>query len=214
MDSRCLTMYTSFHQFSASRHQNLVRAAFVAAEDHIEKQWTTDYQYHDISHTFRVVLAAEDLANDLSISDDDRSRLLIAAAFHDCGYFEDMNNHENIGARVAANFLQSQNAIARMINDVVYLIQATAVHARPATPVQALLRDADLHYLGSDEFVPRSNALRIEWEKTREIYFTDEGWIEQNIRFMQQHAFHTEAAKARFGAKKDENLEALLHALG
>lgn len=214
MDERNLTMLSTIYKFSDQRYQSLVSAAFAAAEDHIAKRWTVSYRYHDIHHTLRVVFAANDLANDLSIPDDDRSRLLIAAAFHDCGYFEDMNNHENIGARVAATFLQNQNATARMINDVVYLIQATALHARPATPLQAILRDADLHYLGSDEFLPRANALRFEWEKTREIYFTDEGWIEQNIRFMQQHAFHTEAAKARFGAKKDENLEALLHALG
>ena len=214
MESRCLTMYTSFHQFSASRYQDLVRAAFVAAGDHIEKLWTTDYLYHDISHTFRVVLAAEDLASDMGIAEDDRSRILIAAAFHDSGYFEDMNNHENVGARIAAAFLHDHKASARMVNDVVYLIQATALHARPATPLQALLRDADLHYLGSDEFIPRSNALRIEWEKTRELYFTDEGWIEQNIRFMQQHQFHTDAAKARFEAKKASNLQSLLLALG
>jgi predicted metal-dependent HD superfamily phosphohydrolase len=214
MDSRSLTVYTSFHPFTAPRYQRLVRSAFAAAEDHIEKRWNANYLYHDLSHTLRVVVAAQNLAHDLSIPEEDRSRLLIAAAFHDSGYFEDMNNHENIGARVAATFLQSHNASARMINDVVYLIQATALHARPATQLQALLRDADLHYLGSDEFVPRANALRREWEKTREIYFTDEGWIEQNIRFMQQHEFHTDAANKRFAAKKAANLQMLIHTMG
>lgn len=212
MDSRILTMHTVIKPFIEMRYQELVRSAFVAAEGYIMQKWSPVYLYHDLDHTLQVVEAAQILATDHNISDKDRSRLLIAAAFHDSGYFDDMNNHESASARVAATFLQSQNASTHMINDVVYLIQATALHAAPATELQAMLRDADLHYLGSDEFIPRSNALRYEWEKTRELYFTDQGWVEQNIRFMQQHKFHTPAAQARYGSKKAANLQNLLNA--
>ncbi len=206
-------MQLKTHPFNDRGLQSLVDLALLTAGELIDQQWNSAYSYHGPEHTRRVVQSADQLAIDSKIDEEDRATVLIAAAFHDCGFYSDMDDHENIGAGIAADFLSAHDAPLPMINKVAHLIQSTALHARPVTPLQEILRDADLHYLGCEGFLPKAELLRQEWKTTRNLSFSELAWLKQNVKFMESHRYHSPAALSRYGAQKDKNLESLRQTL-
>lgn len=206
-------MQVNIHPFVDLGLQSLVDLALQTAGALIDRQWKSAYSYHGPEHTRRVVQSADQLAIDSDIPEDERATVLIAAAFHDCGFYSDMDDHENISAGMAADFLSAHDAPLPMINKVAHLIQATALHARPVTALQEILRDADLHYLGCEGFLPKAELLRQEWKATRNLSFGELAWLKQNVTFLETHRFHSPAALRRYGTQKDLNLASLKEAL-
>lgn len=186
--------------------QRLVDSAILTAGELIRQQWKPEYSYHGLEHTRLVVESTDQLAQDANLSEEERATVLIAASFHDCGFYSDMDDHENVSAGIAADFLSANDAPLPMIGKVAHLIQATALHARPVNKLQEILRDADLHYLGCDGFLPKAELLRQEWKATRNLSFGELAWLRQNVKFMEAHEFHTKAALRRYGEQKRHNL--------
>lgn len=199
-------MNAEYSAFSSALWSELVGSAVDVANAIITEGWSAKYSYHNPAHTEQVIGAVDLLATDLGLGEEQRATLLIAAAFHDSGFFLDAYNHENLGATFAADFLISRKVRVDIVGRVAHLIQSTALHVRPVTPLQQLLRDADLHYLGCDGLPESAENLRKEWEVTKNLRFSEPSWIKQNIRFMEVHRFHTEAAEERFGVQKRSNI--------
>lgn len=204
-----MKLVAEYSAFSTPSWASLVREAIAVAGARLESGWSKNFVYHDLAHTASVIHAADVLAADAELPDDERALLIIAAAFHDSGYYDDANNHENLGATYAAEYLIAHNAPVKAVGRVVHLIQSTAIHTRPVTPLQRLLRDADLHYLGMDGFLDNAERLRREWELTKNLTYSEKAWMAQNVRFMEAHRFHSPYAEERYGTKKARNLDAL-----
>ncbi len=202
-------MAVVYANFTSPNWKSLVDDAVKTSFALINEHWSEAYRYHNIEHTERVINSVDKLALDLNLSEEERAMLIVAAAFHDSGYFEDSNDHENLGASFAAEFLKKKNASIDLVMRVAHLIQCTAIHARPINRLQKLLRDADLHYVGSETFIEKAECLREEWEHTKNLRFSEASWVQQNIRFLESHNFHTEAAKKRYEGRKKENLQIL-----
>src|SRR3954471_7363709 len=64
--------------------------------------------YHNESHTESVVHAAKEIAAHYNLKGEDYDVLMVAAWFHDIGYFDDANHHEAMGAKLAEDFLKKQ----------------------------------------------------------------------------------------------------------
>lgn len=204
-----MKLVAEYSAFTSPVWAKLVQAAVSTAGCRLVAGWDPNFLYHDLKHTASVIDAADLLATDARLPEAERALLLIAAAFHDSGYYEDANNHENLGATYAAEFLITNNAPVKAVGRVAHLIQATAIHARPVTPLQGILRDADLHYLGAKGFTEKAERLRREWELTKNLSYSERAWMAQNIGFLEQHRFHTRFAEARYGIQKQANLEEL-----
>lgn len=198
-----------FQPLNSSSLQSLVEQALITATSMIQERWSQEYTYHNLQHTLEVVRHADQLALDLTMDELQRAQLLCAAAFHDSGYYDDPNDHENIGARYAANFLETQEARPEMIRQICTLIQATALHAEPMNPQQEVLKDADLHYLAQSNFEARAEDLRQEWAATKTLTFSEEAWLAQNIRFLENHRYRSQAGIERYENHKHENLQRL-----
>lgn len=198
-----------FQALNSPSLQSLVEQALNLASSMIKEQWSQAYSYHNLQHTLEVVRHVDLLALDMNMSELQRAQLLCAAAFHDSGYYEDPNDHENIGARYAANFLEAQKVRPEMIRHTCTLIQATSLHAEPMNLEQEVLKDADLHYLAQTNFEARAEDLRREWAATKALTFSEEAWLAQNIRFLENHRYRSPAGKERYENSKNENLQRL-----
>ena len=75
-----------------------------------------------------------------------------AAWFHDTGYFEDANNHEEKSADLAAAFLKKLDAPAAVRDQVMQVILSTKMPQRPTNSLENILCDGDLFHLGTDDF--------------------------------------------------------------
>jgi len=67
------------------------------------------YTYHSLSHTQRVVKSTKELIEGEKIGEDDAQNLLIAAWFHDVGYINGFENHEEKSNEIATEFLKKHD---------------------------------------------------------------------------------------------------------
>ena len=77
------------------------------------------------------------------------------------------------------------------------------------TILEKIICDADLMYLGTDDFKLRGDDLYLEFLANKTVSNKDD-WNKLQIRFLKSHRFHTDYAQLHFGQKKQENLEELL----
>ncbi|GAA4086193.1 Pycsar system effector family protein [Mucilaginibacter panaciglaebae] len=177
--------------------------------NHFKTHHDDDLLYHDLQHTKDVVGAATMIANHYQLSDEDFFVVITGAWFHDTGYFVDKADHETAGANLAAGFLKSNNVDKAVIDKVKACILATRMPQQPNGLLQEILCDADLHHLGTPEFMEKSKKLRKEIERTKKIEIDKPLWLQKNIEFLHSHKYFTDYAQLLLADKQKKNLRKL-----
>jgi len=165
--------------------------------------------YHDYDHTMDVLQAAIELAGAEQIRDEEPLTLLkTAALFHDCGYVHAYENHEEESCRIAGEVLPGCGYRPEQIRTIQEMIMKTKVFAIPVTHLEQILCDADLYYLGGDNFESRGNQLYREW-LAYGLIADEKEWNEKQIRFLEKHRYYTKSAMAKGDAGKAAHLRKL-----
>lgn len=165
------------------------------------------YSYHNFNHTQSVVNATKELCEKEKVDSDERELLLIAAWFHDTGYINGYENHENESIRIAGEFLKDRNQSDEFIKRVGDLISATAKEYVPKNHLQKIIKDADFIHIISPEYVSSCELLRLELKNTGIVNFTNLEWATENFKFlMTKHHFYTDFAQKKWQPLKEKNL--------
>ena len=130
--------------------------------DHLDKSLV----YHNLAHTLRVVEKTQELTEAAQLNGNEASELVLAAWFHDTGFTEKIEGHEEKSAEFASEFLKQHKASQETIDNVTSLILATRMEHEPQNELQKILRDADCSHIGSKAFIEQTELLRKEWELT------------------------------------------------
>ena len=162
--------------------------------------------YHSYEHTFDVLNAATILAKEEGITNaDDITILQTAALFHDCGFVNVYKNHEEEGCRIAKEVLPDFDYTNEQIEIVCSVIMKTKFGSHPETLLEKIICDADLDYLGSDEYGIIANRLFKELTELEKIQNEHE-WNRLQVQFLQAHHYWTKSAKEKRDKKKMEHL--------
>jgi len=164
-----------------------------------------DNFYHNFTHTAEVAKATEEIANAIGINDDEKEVLLIAAWFHDIGHIETCIGHEDIGIKLAKQFLIENNYPQNKIEKVVSLINATRIPRNPKNGLEEIICDADLHHLGTNNYEKRSELYKNEIEAQKNSKIKEIDWLKNNLEFLKQHKFYTSFAKDKYETQKNIN---------
>ncbi len=113
---------------------------------------SSDSYYHNFTHSAEVAKATEEIADSMSINENDKEALIIAAWFHDIGHTETCEGHEDVGIDLAEKFLKENNYPKDGITKVISLINATRMPRNPKNILEEIICDADLHHLGTNRF--------------------------------------------------------------
>jgi predicted metal-dependent HD superfamily phosphohydrolase len=170
------------------------------------------YEYHCVEHTLSVLSTVDILAKSEGINDKDWDLLRVAALFHDIGFLRDSINHEAASVWMMGEFLKYRMKPSDLIT-IEHLILTTGPGVVPMNLLEKIIKDADLSYLGTENFESISNRLRNEWAHIRQLSFTDENWLKMNVRFLQETTYYTASAKELYGPGKDANLQKLMERL-
>lgn len=166
----------------------------------------THLSYHNSIHTLDVLQAAENLSGIERTSDSDKELLFTAALFHDSGFVRSRENHETESCNIARKFLPAYNYDEHEIERICAMIIATKVPQEPQNHLQALLCDADLDYLGRDDFFMLSHQLFLELYAEGLVKDESE-WNKQQVEFMESHFYHTSTAVKLRQEKKETHIE-------
>jgi class 3 adenylate cyclase/ligand-binding sensor domain-containing protein/predicted metal-dependent HD superfamily phosphohydrolase len=194
--------YVNLHIYSSINYRK--------AERHIMKilqaELSPNLHYHGIHHTYDVVEAAERIAIMEGVLDEDIFVLKSAATYHDAGFVEQYDKNEHIGARMAEEILPLYGYTETQVNTVKELIYATIIPHDPKDRLQQIICDADLDYLGRDDFHLIADNLRRELRDHGKIN-SDRMWDEIQVKFLTAHKYFTKSAIKLRQAKKERHIE-------
>lgn len=164
-----------------------------------------DFVYHNYKHTLQTAKACRELAEAYNLTSRDFEILMLAAIFHDTGYTETCQGHEEVSARILKDFLKNDYP-QEDINKIEDLILSTRALSKPSGTLQEILHDADYVNMGKKRFAERAELLRIEWERVLNKKYTDLEWAEEQLGFLISKSFVTEEATLQYGDIREENI--------
>lgn len=159
-------------------------------------------EYHDVDHVRDVYRMARFIGRAEGLSEYDLKLLLTAAILHDSGFTVGNEKHEErsclIARDILPNFGYSDSEIARIEK----MIMATSIPHRPESLIEKIICDADLDYLGREDFEERAERLFRELQYLQ-VVKDRHSWNLIQEKFLLQHQYFTETAiSARHSTKQ------------
>ena len=150
--------------------------------------------YHGLHHTLDVRETAMRLAAAEGIDDTELLLLLrTAACFHDAGFLTTYRQHEEEGCQIARDILHAYDYSPDQIATICGMIMATQIPQTPRTSLEQILCDADLDYLGRQDFEPIANSLFRELQ-ARDLVADEMAWNRIQVKFLESHHYWTPTA--------------------
>jgi uncharacterized protein len=176
--------------------------------ERLENELDPKLSYHTPDHTRLVIDRAEEIAAYEGVQGRELELLRLGALYHDIGYVEGRENHEYTSCVIARRELEQQGLTKAELDEICSMIMATEIPQGPQTKLAQILADADLYYLGTEEYDEIAAKLREELDHFVPD-FNDERWLALQINFLRQHRYHTDFARKHLEPKKLKLLERL-----
>ena len=171
----------------------------------LRKELPAHFTYHNIDHVQDVYQAAKQLGKKEQITPAEMDLLLTAACYHDAGFLKGPAGHEAESCRISRETLPGFGYTTSEIEQVCSLIAATRLPQAPKNHLEQILADADLDYLGRDDFFEISDKLYRELKLAGGISDM-ETWDKAQVAFIEQHHYFTQTAINTRQPQKEVNL--------
>ena len=165
-----------------------------------------NYSYHNLDHTKRVISAAVDIGRNYDLSEKDWRCLLTACLLHDYGFIESHVEHEKISAKLSSQILPKYGFSKTDIQIINSLIIVTKLEETPKNLLESIIRDSDLEYLGSEDFIKISPLLKEEWINCK-VVKSDSEFYKIQYEFILNHSFYTDFMIKNSINQKKENID-------
>jgi len=162
--------------------------------------------YHSVGHTLDVHDSAVRIANLEKISDDDILLLRTAALFHDSGMLITYKGHEEASVNIINDILPKFNYSDEQIERIGAMVHTTKLPQSADERLSMILCDADLDYLGREDYFMICHQLKFEWDVLNINPTSLKEWYELQIKFVGSHKYFTASAMATREEKKLLNL--------
>ena len=177
--------------------------------DKLEDSLSDTLFYHGLHHTIDVSNAVLRIAIAEGIHDKEILHILQTAAFyHDLGFISTYQGHEEESCRLARVSLPDFEYTNQQIEKICGLIMATKIPQNPTNHLERIIADADLDYLGRDDFWTISHSLYEELHE-REMVTDIDSWTKIQIGFLENHRYWTETARQWRNPAKLKRIEEL-----
>jgi len=132
--------------------------------------------YHNYNHTVDVVEASIEIAEGIDLSREDTEIVVLGAWFHDTGFVETYEGHEEQSQQIASQFLHDNLYPEEKIEKVLGCIAATRYPQQPKNLLEYVICDADLSGIASKKYFEKAQFLRREIEMvTGKLFLTLSG---------------------------------------
>lgn len=165
--------------------------------------------YHGVHHTLDVLKMASEIAENEGIEGKNLNLIKTAALFHDSGFVKNKHEgHEAEGCLIAREHLPGFGYSEKDIDIICGMIMATKIPQSPKNILEEILCDADLDYLGRDDFYPIGLTLYEELQ-TYHLLNGEQAWNRLQVSFLSAHRFYTTTNKLQREPVKLRHLESL-----
>lgn len=169
-----------------------------------------DLTYHSMDHTLDVLRQSERIAIEEGITDEEQLFLLrVAALYHDTGFLNTYSEHEARGCNIFLEDVEGMEFTDQEKSVILNLIMSTRIPQKPKTQLEMIICDADLDYLGRNDFFSIGDSLRKEF-LSYHVISSNEEWGKLQLNFLQKHHYHTESSRKLREPVKQRNYARLL----
>lgn len=175
----------------------------------LKNDLSSEYTYHNPEHTLYVLSKTIELAAHESLSEEETRLAKTAALYHDIGWLVSPVQHEMQSCLMARNELPAHGFDDNEIQQICRAIMATSIPQNPTSLIGEILADADLYYLGTDQYGYFAEKLFREI-KNMKPDFSRNDWLKLQIEFIENHVYHTAFAKKNLNPKKVDILNKLI----
>ncbi len=147
--------------------------------------------YHSLEHTLDVADTALKIAEHEQLPPEQLPVLKMAALLHDTGFVRSSTFHEINSCFVAYDVLQPYALSQENMDAICSAILATRIPQRPTNLLEKILCDADLDYLGRDDFYVIGERLFQEL-KCNKVLRNRKQWNTLQVSFLKQHHYFTQ----------------------
>lgn len=179
----------------------------------LKKELPNHLSYHSVEHVKDVINSCKLIAKHEGVKGEDLKLLLTAALFHDTGFLINAKDHEQLSCNIARQHLPLYGYSDEQIDKICGMILATKVPQKPQNHLEEIICDADLDYLGRDDFFTIGNKLFSELSMYG-ILNTEDEWNALQVKFLEAHNYFTKTAIQLRKGKKDEHLRIVKSKLG
>lgn len=164
--------------------------------------------YHNKTHVDDVFNSASEIAICENISDNEVFLLKTAALYHDIGFIETYNTHEDVSKKIAMQSLPSFGFGDSDILKICNMIEATKIPQTPKCHLEKIICDADLDNLGREDFFNNMELLFLE--KKNFGFINDKTlWYKQTFDMLKSHEYFCKSSKIRRSSIKQNNIQKL-----
>ncbi|WP_300436653.1 HD domain-containing protein [Christiangramia sp.] len=156
----------------------------------LEKKLPANLFYHDAAHTKDVIEKSVFLAEKENLSPSEINLIKVAALYHDAGFILGREEHEEKSCKLATKELPEYNFSKAQIKTICGMINATRIPQKTSNLYEDIIADADLFYLGTENYDYFSNKLYLELKHDRPE-LTQKEWVKIQLDFLKSHHFHT-----------------------
>jgi len=162
--------------------------------------------YHGLHHTMDVLRSAELIGRQEKLTEAEMLLLKVAVLYHDAGFIKVYRNHEEVACEMAKVDLPGFGFNEIEVETICGMIRATKIPQNPQNKLEYIIADADLEYLGTDDFERIGKTL---FEEIK-IYLDVESERQWNIiqmNFLKGHRYHTNFCKKHRETEKQKHLK-------
>ena len=163
--------------------------AFDKIEAFLLKELPSHYTYHSIEHFRDVVKQVERIAKKEKVDKSGILDLKLAAWLHDVGYIWGPIDHEKKSVEYAKVILNEMKFPKSKVSLITGMIMATKMPQSPKNHFEQIICDADLDYLGRNDYEDISSNLLKELEIDQKI--TNLNWLKIQEKFLKSHSYFT-----------------------
>lgn len=176
----------------------------------LRNELSPELTYHSVDHVLDVMLCVEHIGEQELVQEEDLALVLVAALFHDSGFLLGRSNHELTSCELVKSQLPEFSFNETEIEKICAMIMATKIPQSPSSKLAEILCDADLNYLGTEDYFGPSRKLYAEL-KTLNPKISELDWLDLQINFLQEHRYFTDFSKINREPRKQLHLQELLN---
>jgi len=157
-----------------------------------------------------VLSSVERLAQLEDIKEEDTILVKTASLFHDLGMLKTYIGHEEASCYFTHETLPAFGYSPSDIFLINNMIMATKLPQQATSKLEQIICDADLDYLGRDDFFMISHRLKLEWNINKLKTTTLKEWYFLQIDFLGNHRYFTKSAIETRELGKQQNLNQII----
>ena len=174
----------------------------------MEKHLPSHLHYHDAEHTKGVIEKSIFLAQRENLNESEIDLIKVAALYHDAGFLVGRKDHETKSCNLASKELPDYNFSKKEIKTICGMINATRIPQKTHNKYENIVADADLFYLGTEDYDYYSEKLYLEL-KHYNPEITEKDWLKIQLDFLTAHHFHTDYGIKVLAPIKEKHLNKL-----